>query len=260
MKHSDKKSTFTVSRFWKVVFHIFIVLGISTIIVGIVFFVLAFYYEQCYCSKPSFYEVSVFLITIGIGLSAIAFSAEQIFDHQTKNAENERNATINVYNQYIDIISSDEYIFVSKVLDDLYTIYHDTFEKLFEYASIGKGNSKEFNDIFDTIDTEEFGKALEKACSDRFEYLKLSEQTISQEHIVDIFKSYFKKVIYSFDNLCYQFISFTMDEDVYSNNIHPTVEDMFLCSIYLIYHYEMEEEILNLTYCVMLFKDGGDVI
>lgn len=259
IKTGSKRLKFKIVPSLNVIFFVFLSLGFAALVAGLVIFIISINSNYCSCCVPSLYDISMFLITLGIGLSTIAFSFRQFANHFSKLSEESRIQTSNVFKIYQDAISTDDYLFVEKVIGDIFVDYSNNFQALIKTFLDNENDLSQFFDKYDSIDKEKMRIELYEICFSRINYLRLENQEINSELLIDMFESRFKKVMYSFEDICQRFMSMNINEDVFMNSIYPTISDLFLCSLYFIYIFELEEDLLNMTCCVLqLEKVYGD--
>ena len=201
----------------------------------------------------------MFLITIGIGLLTIAFSVKQHTNHLSRLGKEYRIQTNNAFKLYTETLATDDYLFIEKVIGDVFVDYSNDFKELIKDFFNNEYDTSKFFDKFNLINKEKIKIEIYEICFSRLNYLKLENQEINSELLIDIFESRFKKVMFSFEDICQRFIQMNINEDVFTNSIYPTISDLFLSSLYFIYLFELEEDLLNMTYCILqLEKDYGD--
>lgn len=222
--------------------------------------------ECCCCCNQSdfFYNCSIAFATIGFGICTAIFSGAAERREKLKRRNILINNTKDCYEKYERIASSNDYLFVEKVLEDISRFYHiDTISDSF-YAN----ETKYLDNMIDLIggedeDIDKFLNKTEEFVSGRLNYLFLSKEDkkiIEENSKTILFEKSLINVMRSIEPLCYEYINQNVSSDIFKDKIIPNISKIYLRSyLYLCAFGLNDNDLVYLKFSILL-KDNDSVI
>ena len=215
--------------------------------------------ECCVCccnlETVTIADITIILITFGIGICSLCISAsEQKKKLSEENVEDTQN-TLQAFQQYQNVIASNEFAYVKNVLNDLFSdekygkIFTEIQESFLLSFHIEKAFEK-FETNFLEEDMIKLSNFLANSFKENLIYLDIEQSSIDEKIASYKFESSFKKVMSVFEALSYYDISFRKADAYFEEKMFDTIKDTFLSSLLFINMFDLYDDLIYTRFSI----------
>lgn len=238
----SKKYRFS-SRFAYIFFSVLGIVGFVSLLCGFVFFILALKYKDCSGCSPTYTDISIVFITIGIGVVTIALALREKASKENDFAAEIRQNTSDALDIYHSVISNDEYIYIREILAKLYGEEKEAMVELKE-SYLDLENEERF-----LLSLERYSKKIvERAIG------IISDKSCSVSEF-NQFENYLHKYLLKYEEIAWKFNQRLIIEEEFYHSMYADINEFFLLSLAFIYSCAYENELMNLSLIPLLKRE-----
>lgn len=219
--------------------------------------------EGCCCQSISLADLSIILITLGLGILSLVFSIRgMIRDNADINRKNSEN-TEKALKDFHDLVSLPDYLFVKTIIDEFssnnnYSDLMNECVKSFKNTSNIRFALKKF---YVNLGKKRFGDKLSK---DILEIISKNKTYVSKndlnndDDLFSMFEISLRRVLFGFEDLAYQYVNAKNDNEVFKASILPTIREIYLKSIVLADLFGLTNDLIYTAFAITFFENEND--